>query len=61
MLRRWCPAYSGRDSVSGSFLGTAGTSRYDDKGEMQVTEFISMRVPRHSTGAELPVVVRKRL
>ena len=36
MLRWWCPAYSGREFVSGSSPGTAGTGRYDVKREMQV-------------------------
>lgn len=42
-------------------MGTAGTSRYDVKGEMQITELMSMRVPMRKTGAELPVVVEKHL
>ena len=43
------------------FLGTTGTSHHDDKGEIQVTKFMSMRVPTHDTGAELFVVVKKYL
>ena len=42
-------------------MGTAGTSHYDDKREVQVIEVMSMRVSMHSTGAELPVVVMKHL
>ena len=42
-------------------MGTAGTSHHDAKGEIQITEFMSMRVPMHDTGAELFVVVRKYL
>ena len=38
-----------------------GTSRHDEKGEIQITEFMSMRVPMHETGAELFVLVMKRL
>ena len=38
-----------------------GTSRHDEKGEIQITEFMSMRVPMHETGAELFVVVKKCL
>jgi hypothetical protein len=42
-------------------MGTVGTSHHDVKGEMQITKFMSMRVPMHDTGAELLVVARKRL
>lgn len=42
-------------------MGTAGTSHRDVKGEIQVTKFMSMRVPKRDTGAELFVVVRKYL
>ncbi len=42
-------------------MGTAGTSRHDAKGEIQVGETISVRVPMHDTGAELFVVVMKCL
>jgi hypothetical protein len=42
-------------------MGTVGTSRYGVKGEIQVTELMSMRVPISSTGAELLVVVLKQL
>ncbi len=38
-----------------------GTSHQGDKGEIQVTEMASMRVPIPDTGAELPVVVKKFL
>ena len=42
-------------------MGTAGTSHYGVKGEIQITELMSMRVPMHDTGTELFVVVRKHL
>lgn len=42
-------------------MGTVGTSHHDVKGEIQITEFMSMRVPMRDTGAERLVVVRKRL
>jgi hypothetical protein len=42
-------------------MGTVGTSRHDEKGDIQITKFMSIRVPMHETGAELFVVVRKRL
>ena len=42
-------------------MGTAGTSHHDAKEEIQVTRFTSMRVPMRDTGAELLVVVMKRL
>lgn len=42
-------------------MGTVGTSHHDVKREMQITKFMSMRVSMHDTGAELPVVARKRL
>ena len=42
-------------------MGTAGTSHRDVKEEIQVTKFTSMRVPMRDTGAELLVVVMKRL
>ncbi len=42
-------------------MGTVGTSRYGVKGEIQITELMSMRVPIRSTGAELFVVVKKLL
>ena len=61
MLCRRCPAYSGRDSISVLSVGTAGTSHHDVKGEIQITELMSMRVPMRDTGAELLVVVRKYL
>ena len=61
MLCWWCPAYSGREFVSGSSQGTAGTGRYDVKKEMQVTELMSMRVSMRKTGTELSVIARKRL
>ena len=43
------------------FLGTAGTSHHNAKGEMQITEIMSMRVPMCDTGAESFVVVRRCL
>ena len=61
MLCRRCPAYSGRDSSIGLSMGTVGTSHHDVKGEIQITKFMSMRVPMRDTGAELLVVARKRL
>jgi len=42
-------------------MGTTGTSHHDVKGEWQITEMMSLRVPMHDTGAEQLVVVRKRL
>ncbi len=61
MLRRRCPAYSGRESVSGSSWELREPVVMMLKGEMQITELISMRVPMHGTGAEPLVVVRKHL
>ncbi len=61
MLCKRCPAYSGRDCVLGFLVGTAGTSRHDVKGEIQIARTMSMRVPMHGTGAELFVVVLKHL
>jgi hypothetical protein len=61
MLRRRCPAYSGRDLVPGSFWELREPVVMMPKGEIRVTELASMRVPMHGTGAELLVVVRKRL
>ena len=42
-------------------MGTAGTSHHDVKEEIQITKIMSMRVPMRDTGAELRVVVMKRL
>ena len=42
-------------------MGTAGTSHRDVKEDIQITKFMSMRVPMRDTGAELLVVVMKRL
>jgi len=42
-------------------MGTVGTSRHDDKGYIQITKFMSIRVPMHETGTELFVVVMKGL
>ena len=42
-------------------MGTVGTSRHDDKGDIQITKFMSIRVPMHGTGTELFVVVMKCL
>lgn len=61
MLCRRCPAYSGRDSVSGFLWELREPVITMFKGEMQVTELASMRVPMRDTGAELLVVVRKYL
>jgi len=61
MLHRRCPAYSGRESISGSSWELREPVVVMLKGDAQVTELASARVPMHSTGAELPVVVRKRL
>lgn len=62
MLRRLCPAYSGRDLVSGFFWELREPVVMMFKGEMQATELASVRVPKHGgTGVELLVVVRKRL
>ena len=37
-------------------MGTVGTSHHDVKEEIQVTKFMSMRVPMRDTGAERLVV-----
>jgi hypothetical protein len=42
-------------------VGTGGISHHDAKGEIQITEFMSMRVPMRDTGTGLLVVVMKRL
>ncbi len=42
-------------------MGTAGTSHHDVKEEIRITKIMSMRVPMRNTGAELLVVVMKRL
>jgi len=42
-------------------MGTAGTSHRNAKGEIQVTEFMSMRVPMWDTGTEQLVVAMKCL
>jgi hypothetical protein len=42
-------------------MGTVGTSHHDVKEEIQMTKFMSVRVPMHDAGAELPVVVLRRL
>ena len=43
-----------------ALLRNVGTCRLDVKGEVQVVNPTSMRVPMPSTGAEQPVVVMKR-
>ena len=43
-----------------ALFGNVGTCRLDVKGELQVVNPTSMRVPMPSTGAEQPVVVMKR-
>ncbi len=43
-----------------ALLGNVGTCRLDVKGEVQVVNATSKRVPIPSTGAEQPVVVMKR-
>jgi hypothetical protein len=43
-----------------ALFGNVGTCRLDVKGEVQVVNTMSMRVPMPSTGAEQPVVVMKR-
>ena len=43
-----------------ALFGNVGTCRLDVKGEVQVANPTSMRVPMPSTGAEQPVVVMKR-
>ncbi len=43
-----------------ALFGNVGTCRLDVKGEVQVVNPTSMRVPMPSTGAEQPVVVMKR-
>ena len=42
-------------------MGTVGTSHYGVKVEIQVTKLASVRLLKHNTGAELPVVVKKLL
>ena len=44
-----------------AFLGNVGTGRADVKGEIQAVSAVRMRVPMQRTGAELLVVVMKRL
>jgi hypothetical protein len=44
-----------------ALLGNVGTSRADDKGEIQVGISTRMSVPMQRTGAEQPVVVMKLL
>ena len=61
ILCRWCPAYSRRDSVSGFPWELWEPVIAMFKGEIQVTELMSMRVPMRDTGTELFVVVRKYL
>jgi hypothetical protein len=61
MLHWRCPAYSGRESVLGSSWELREPVVMMLKGEMQVTELASMRVPMHSTGTELFVVAMKPL
>ena len=61
MLCRRCPAYSGRDSISGFLWELREPVITMLKGEIQVTELMSMRVPKRDTGAELLVVVRMYL
>ena len=41
-------------------LGNVGTCRLDDKGEVQVVSATRTSVPMPGTGAEQPVVARKR-
>ena len=61
MLCKRCPAYSGHDSVLGFSWELREPVITMFKGEIQVTELMSMRVPKRDTGAELLVVVRKYL
>lgn len=61
MLHRRCPAYSGRESISGSFWELREPVVVMPKEDIQATELASIRVPTHSTGTELSVVVRKQL
>lgn len=42
-------------------MGSGGISHYDAKEEIQITEFMSMRVSMRDTGTELLVVVMKCL
>ncbi len=44
-----------------ALLGNVGTCRLDVKGEVQVVNAIRTSVPMPGTGAELLVVVMKRL
>ncbi|MGJ7724385.1 hypothetical protein ACSF7A_22850, partial [Escherichia coli] len=58
----WCPAYGGRDAVLQALAGTTGTGRRNVKREIQITEIMSIVEYRCAKpGAELLVVVRKRL
>ena len=61
MLHRWCPAYSGRDSVPGFFRELRKPVITMLREKLQITELMSMRVLMRDTGAELFVVVRKLL
>jgi len=61
MLCKRCPAYSGRDSVVGFQWELREPVITMLRKKIQVTKFTSMRVPMRDTGAELLVVVMKRL
>ena len=61
MLCKWCPAYSGRESLLGFLRELREPVIMMFKGEIQIGKTMSMRVPMHSTGTELFVVVMKCL
>lgn len=48
-------------SLVQAFIGTTGSSRLDEKGEIQGSDIPRMRVPRPRTVAGLLVVVMKFL
>lgn len=61
MLCKWCPAYSGREFIPGFHWELREPVITMFKEEIQITKFMSMRVPMRDTGTELLVVVRKHL
>ncbi len=61
MLCKRCPAYSGCESLFGFLRELREPVVMMIKGEMRIGQTMSVRVPMHSTGAELFVVVLKCL
>ena len=61
LLDGWQSAYRRHETDLGFYVELAGTSRLDDKGEIQAGETTRVRVPMQETGAEQLVVVMKRL